>query len=250
MNVRERFRELVARQPAQFVAPELLPVRLARAAVDIAPAVHGAGISVLAPGGVRIPIGASDPHAATAERLQFTFGEGPCVQVARTGRPLFADAARFAASWPLLYQELRTRTPYRAVLSLPLRRGSWPFGSVNLNLADDPAEGIPPETWSTARTVADEIGTTLTTIPPGRDGDASTPPARDETDDPAWLNSPPAQRRQQVWIAIGMLSVQLGLNPADALAELRALTFTAGLDLDQYAADLVNRRTPLPDRDQ
>lgn len=102
--MRDRFRDLVAGQPAEYDGVELLPVRLARAATQLFDAVAGTGISVLAPLGLRVPIGASDPDAATAERLQITFGEGPCLQAATTGRPVIATPESYAQSWPLLYQ--------------------------------------------------------------------------------------------------------------------------------------------------
>lgn len=246
--MRERFRDRVAGQPAELAGAELLPVRLARATVDVLPGVAGVGINVQAPHGVRIPIGASDEDAAAAERLQFTFGEGPCLQAASTGRPVLADPARFNRTWPLLYEEMTTRTPYRAVQSLPLRRpGTAPFGSVDLHFHS--AFPDPPQDWTTALTVADEIAATLTAAATiTMDGHAAVPPAG--PDEPAWLNSAFARRRQQVWIAIGMLTVHLDLPPTDALAELRALAFTAGQDIDHYADDLVDHRIPLPDPDR
>jgi hypothetical protein len=79
VSVVERFAARVRGQPAELAGPELLPVRLARAAVRVLPGVAGAGISVLADPGMRVPLGASDEDAATAERLQFTVGEGPCL---------------------------------------------------------------------------------------------------------------------------------------------------------------------------
>lgn len=61
--------------------------------------------------GMRVPLGASDEDAATAERLQFTVGEGPCLQAHSSARPVYTPAAVFAARWPLLYEELTARTP-------------------------------------------------------------------------------------------------------------------------------------------
>src|SRR6185437_11302048 len=57
---------------------ELLPVRLAQACVAVLP-VSGAGISLLYDD-FRVPLGASDDAASCAEQLQFTTGEGPCLQ--------------------------------------------------------------------------------------------------------------------------------------------------------------------------
>jgi hypothetical protein len=57
--------------PAEMTGPELLPVRLARACVEVLP-VAGVGISMFGSSGMRIPVGASDDDAAAAERLQFS----------------------------------------------------------------------------------------------------------------------------------------------------------------------------------
>jgi hypothetical protein len=51
-------------------APRLVPALVARACADALP-VDGAGLSLHA-GPLRVPIGASSPPAAHAERLQFT----------------------------------------------------------------------------------------------------------------------------------------------------------------------------------
>jgi hypothetical protein len=258
VNVRDRFRELVAGQPAEYAGVELLPVRLARAATELFDAVDGVGISVLAPG-LRVPIGASDPDAAAAERLQVTFGEGPCLQAAATGRPVVATPDQYARCWPLLYQELTSRCRYRAVISQPLLYRSVPFGSVDLNLR---GARLPTRLWTDIPAVAAEIAAALIDPDPRPDGPGWATPdpmARPDgvarpvgvarPDPPAWLDSPPARHRQQVWIAVGMLTVHLHLNEADALDQLRALAFTHGQDLDRYAADLVHRRVELPDPD-
>jgi hypothetical protein len=55
--------------------------------------VDGAGISLFFASDRRLPLGASDPDTAEAERLQFTVGEGPCLTSYVTGEPVLADEA-------------------------------------------------------------------------------------------------------------------------------------------------------------
>jgi len=86
---------------------ELLPVRLARACVQVLP-VDGASISVLTED-FRYPLGASDDTANAAERLQFTQGEGPCLDALRTNSPVQANAQDIYRRWPLLYGCHRSR---------------------------------------------------------------------------------------------------------------------------------------------
>ena len=238
MSVVERFAASVRGQPAELAGPELLPVRLARAAVRVLPGVAGAGISVLAEPGMRVPLGASDEDAATAEQLQFTVGAGPCLQAHTSALPVYAPAAVFTARWPLLYAELTARTPYRAVLALPLR---YRFtGALDLYLRrDDP---IAPTTRYDAYTVGNEIVVALT----GPDAlDGATRPDGDT--DPGWLDSPAARRRQWVWAAVGMLSVHLDLPAPAALDALRVAALSRGQLIDDLAEDLVSRRLPITD---
>src|SRR3954454_22995239 len=65
----ERFKSALAASAAELAGPELLPERLARAAVAVMP-IDGAGISLFFAGDRRLPLGASDDQSAEAERLQ------------------------------------------------------------------------------------------------------------------------------------------------------------------------------------
>src|SRR3954462_2254211 len=91
--------ELDQLPPPELRGPELLAVRLTRACVAALP-VDGAGLTIHDTGGVRTPIGASDPVAAHAERLQFTHGVGPCLRAHDDGVAIAFDPALLARSWP------------------------------------------------------------------------------------------------------------------------------------------------------
>jgi hypothetical protein len=73
-------------------------------------------------------------------------------------RAVFADAARLAASWPLLCQEVRPH-PVPGGPVPALASGPAPFGSVNLTWATPHRNlpAVPPDIWTIAGTVADEI---------------------------------------------------------------------------------------------
>src|SRR4051794_7566577 len=73
----------------RLAGPELLPMRLAHACARILE-VDAAGLSLVDSAGERIPLGASTEAAATAERLQFTVGDGPCSVAQRSQQPVFA----------------------------------------------------------------------------------------------------------------------------------------------------------------
>jgi hypothetical protein len=103
----------------ELPGPELLPTRLMRACAQVRP-VDGAGISFLSGFRHRVPLGASDDDAVLAERLQFTVGEGPCLTAHAEDGAVMATADTMGKRWPIFYRELLARTPYRAILSLPV----------------------------------------------------------------------------------------------------------------------------------
>lgn len=208
---------------------ELLPVRLARASTRVLP-IAGAGISVFTDPSFRIPVGASDDIAAVAERLQFTIGEGPCIQAHVTAQTVLAPETFIAQTWPGFYDQLVARTPFRAVTSVPLRGLLSGIGALDffhhdsadiarLNLADIEA-------------VAHQISTALIT--------ADLLP--DPNFGPVWSNSPVSEPRSWVLIAMGMISVSIDVQTDDALALMRAHAFAGSLTVDDVARDVVMRR--------
>ena len=131
MSLAEQFQAAVSDAFTQDGATaDLLPMVFVRAAVDVLP-VAGAGLSMT--GQLRIPIAASDQHVVTAERLQTTIGEGPCLAAVSMAKPLVADLAVMAARWPTLHEGFVAETPYLSVASFPLRsaRGSC-LGALDL----------------------------------------------------------------------------------------------------------------------
>ena len=132
MTIAEEFTAAyAAAASAEVAGPELLPVRLARACVEVLP-VAGVGISMFGSSGMRIPVGASDDDAAAAERLQFTAAEGPCLDAHALARSVLATETLIAQRWPDFYTGLLARTPYRAVAAIPWPRILQGAGTVDL----------------------------------------------------------------------------------------------------------------------
>jgi hypothetical protein len=167
----ERFHALFESANADF-PPELLPTRLATTCAVVLP-VDGVGLGVVS-GGFRVPLGSSDDDAGTAERLQFTVGEGPCLQAISDGREVRASAEDTARLWPTFYDELVRRTPYRSIASVPLHIAPAVHGALDLYFRDDHAA----QTMNLAE--ADRVGDRW----PARrqDGSASTIGAGRRTD--------------------------------------------------------------------
>lgn len=208
----------------------LLPAVLSRACVDVLP-VDGAGVSIT--GALRVPLGASADDVRAAERLQSTLGEGPCLAAAEAGEPITADLAELAARWPLFHRELTVQTPYRSIVSLPIRAADErPLGALDLYSRAPEADRALVRV-EVQHEVVDEIARLLL-VP------LSTSTTQ-EPSDPRWLESPPVHRRMHVWAAVGMLMAVGQQNEADALAVLRGYAFSHDQSLDDLAEAVVAR---------
>ncbi|NAZ84249.1 GAF domain-containing protein [Kineococcus sp. R8] len=235
MRLVDRFTE---RWPEQLAVagPEALPTALARAAVDVLP-FDGAGLSVMS-GPLRLPLGSSDEASATAERLQFSVGEGPCWQAHREGRPVVTTAESMAANWPVLHDQHRRRTSFRAGLSVPVSVGDAALGVLDLYRVEErvPQPSDVHDAVVVAAVTAEVLFEALPDVDNPRSGSS-------------WLDRAPARDRRQVWVAVGMVNLVLGLDSPAALALLRARAFADDRTLDALAHDLVTGQVLVEDLD-
>lgn len=231
-GIAERFAELARVGGADDV--DLLPSRLCRVAVDVLP-VDGAGISVLTGPEISVPLGASDELAAEAERLQFTLGEGPCLQTSSVGRPVLVpdltdQSAQGWNDWPTYATELTRRLPYRAVFCFPVPAAGLRLSSITLYR--NAADGLAPDHLALMRTVVERVAAALGG-PLALLGSEGEPTAR-------FVDAPTARARRQVWVAEGMSMAEHGWSPQEALASLRAYAFLHDRTVDDVAADIVD----------
>ena len=241
MTLAERFRTALASRSASR-GPELLPMALSEACRDVLP-VDDAGISVMGGSERRLPLGASGSDAATAERWQFTVGEGPCFSSFADGRLVVADEESLQRRWPVLHDQLRLHTPFHCVVALPLGRGGARLGAVDLYFRRTwPGPDFDP---AAAQEVVALVYWELLDASGGAHGDGAAPGV--ELGGPAWLDAPPARRRRRVWVAMGMSNLVLGVDNADALALLRARAYAGDIALEELADDIVEGRLPVED---
>lgn len=214
-----------------LAGPELLPVRLARAAARTLD-VDGAGISMVDAAQQRVPLGASSDVAATAERLQFTAGEGPCMTAQDTRQPVFAVEEELRRRWPVFSRLMIGATPYRAVVALPLLAPLAGAGAMNLFFTrSDDVAGL--EVFD-ALAVGELVTFALS--------DAAVWSTWSPEKGPDWLHGPVPKRRAAVWEAIGKLSVDLEIGAPAALARMRVDAVRRGRSVDDIAADLLAGR--------
>lgn len=232
MDVAEQFAHAVAATALELPGPELLPVRLARAAAAVLP-VDGAGISLFFTSDRRLPLGASGEVFAVAERLQFTAGEGPCLSAHASGQTVAADEADIERRWPAFHDSLVGATPVRGIVSLPFGDELHGTGALDLYLV--PPRDVRAVPLYDALTVTREVVSLFRRA--GRPADPE--------DGPAWLGAPSAERRALVWQAMGFLNAGLHVNSEDALALLRAHAYANGMEVDDLAARVLDREIPL-----
>ncbi|HEY0238547.1 MAG TPA: ANTAR domain-containing protein [Friedmanniella sp.] len=238
MDLTASFLQSVSRQMADG---SLTPSVLARAATDLLP-VDGAGLSTLL-GLLRLPLGASDAAAQTAEVLQTSLGEGPCLAAAVAKKTCVADLAELTTRWPVYGEELVRRTPFRSVASVPLRT---PDGEVYAAL-DLYAEDEHLSTRLDLEGVGAYISAPMSALLGICLAEVSDVDAAEDL--PRWYQAASA-RRHHVWVATGMLIGSRGRSTHDALSLLRAYAFTQERSLDDLADDLVEGRLSIADLDQ
>ncbi|WP_111768623.1 ANTAR domain-containing protein [Nakamurella deserti] len=215
---------------------ELLPSRLTRACADVLP-VSGAGMALFA-GSIRVPLGASDPAAADAERLQFTTGEGPCIHAHITASTVQVDEAEMALRWPLFHAELLAKTRVRSIVAVPLGAPLTGLGTVDL-FYRDPHDAFTADLGDVAAVVG-RMATLLL------DGVPLPTSAAPDLVPPHWL-SRPMEWRSEVVVAVGMLNAALDLTSQEALDVLRGHAWATDSTLDDTAHDVVTRRLSAED---
>jgi hypothetical protein len=225
------FRAAWALGDPETALPELVPMRLARACLMVLP-VSGAGLSLFKDD-FRVPMGASDDDAAAAERLQFTQGEGPCLDAVASGRTVVARVETIERRWPTFADQLTRQTPYRGIISVPLPLAQGTSGALDLYVSD--SEQIRAIPLADAATVADQIVEALQ-VAQALNGFVTS-----WTGDPvpAWMTTSPARDRVNVWIAMGVLMAALDLRAPDALSRLRAYAYAHDAVLDEIAAAVI-----------
>jgi ANTAR domain/GAF domain len=201
--------------------------------------VTGAGISMVTAAGNRGVVCATDEVSARIEDLQFTLGEGACVEAVTSGVPvmvadLHGPGAARAERWPA-FMEGVAAAGVRAVFALPLRVGVVSVGA--LDLYRDVPGALTADQLSAALTAADAAAAALLQLDTG-----SASSFADNTVDRAAY-------QLQVHQASGMVMVQAGVTIEEAFLLLRAHAFAVGRPVADVARDVIERRLRFPVED-
>ncbi|WP_433544409.1 GAF and ANTAR domain-containing protein (plasmid) [Streptomyces sp. CA-294286] len=191
--------------------------------------VDGLAVSALLEGGVREVVLADPGMGARFEELQFTLGEGPGPDAARTGVAVLVSDLRavLPQRWPALLPAL-AEDRVGAVFCFPLHLGAITVGV--LTLARETPRPLNAREMDDALVLASALTSLLL------NGDGQP------LEKLAVMSSHAVLRQAVVHQATGMISVQLGVPLSEALLYLRAHAYSHHRPLGDIAQDVVARR--------
>jgi hypothetical protein len=194
--------------------------------------ITGAGLSMITPVGARGIVCATNAVSALIEDLQFTLGEGPCFEAARSGSPILIgnleETEDLAVErWPT-FMDGATKAGVRALFVFPLRVGAISVGA--LDLYRDRVGDLTQDEYPAALMAADAAAHALLRLEVGQGAIFSDNP------------DTKVGYQFQIHQATGMVQVQLGVSTEETLVRLRARAFALGRPLVEVATDVVERR--------
>jgi hypothetical protein len=191
--------------------------------------VSGAGVMLMSND---VPQGSaftSDGVSAVIEDLQYTLGEGPCVDAHHQDRVVFEPdlVDPVLSRWPA-FTPPALGAGVRAVFGFPLQVGAARLGA--LNLYRDRPGPLSADQHSEALVFAHVVAYWVLAMAAGAADDV-VPRAVEAGADFHYL----------VQNAAGIVSVQLEVSVTEALIRIRAYAFRANRLVDDVAADIVAR---------
>jgi hypothetical protein len=190
----------------------------------------GAGIMLMSgdvPGG---SVCTTNDVSALIEELQYTLGEGPCVDAYNSDRPVLEpDLADPSTPRWFAFTPPAVEAGARAVFGFPLQVGAIRLGA--LNLYRDRPGPLSSDQYADALVVAGVAAQAVLVM------QAQAPPGVLASELEVGANF-----RFVVHQASGMVAVQLGVSVGEALVRLRAYAFGNDRLLAEVAEEVVGRR--------
>jgi hypothetical protein len=189
----------------------------------------GAGLMLVDKGLSRGSLCSTDDVSALVEDLQFTLGEGPCLDACREGRPILEpDLADPANQRWIAFAPAAVDAGVRAVFGFPVRVGAAGLGGLTL-YRDRPGH-LTDEQYADALVLADVAAEFVLLV----QADATPGELAAELVDGSSFH-------YVVHQASGMVSAQLDVSVDQALVRLRAHAFRAGIPLLDISRSVVDR---------
>jgi len=189
--------------------------------------ITGAAVSVFGTAVPETTVCASDDLAARLDDMQYDLGEGPRWLAVRTRRPVLLPHVRTTEhpAWPV-YGTALLETAVEALFVFPLIVGAIDVGVVELySLSPGSLDRVDQ---ARAASLADRVAWTLLDRILSLDDEL-----RQGNPDLSPLS------RREIHQATGMVLVQLGITPTEALMRLRAHAFAHDVSVRQVAHEVV-----------
>jgi hypothetical protein len=201
--------------------------RLCQLSADVV-AVSGAGVMLMS-GGLPGSLCTTNAVSALIEELQFTLGEGPCMDAYHQSQvvlePDLADPS--TPRW-LAFTPKAVQVGVRAVFGFPLRVGAARMGA--LNLYQERPGHLSDDQHADALVMADVVAQWVLDT----QADAAPGSLAEEIE-------AGAEFHLSVHNAAGAVSVQLGVTVTEALILMRAYAFSNDRPLLDVAQDVIGR---------
>ena len=204
--------------------------------------VDGASVSLVHAGSSQGTFGSSGELSRRLDALQFTFGEGPCLDSVRDGTPvLVADLADPTEQrWPA-FRGAVLESGVNAVFALPVAIATLPIGA--LDLFCNRSGALTAQSMSGGLLAAELAALPLLDL---MAADVAWDSAGQS--DVGWQQLASLER-VEVYQATGMIMAALDISPTDALVRLRAHAFAYGMTASEAAWAVVERRLSLDSDD-
>ncbi|WP_176459886.1 GAF domain-containing protein [Rhodococcus sp. 14-2470-1b] len=197
--------------------------------------VDGAAVAILTDDAdARDLLYATNSHAARIDELQFTTGEGPCLDAFVTGAAqLHADIGSRpdTTGWPSFASEVVQELGVHGVFAFPLFSGGARLGV--LELYRQRPSTLTALQLAAAQTAAAALGeaviTELSSYPQTFDHSMHRAPA-----------GPYRFARSDISIAVGVLAARLHVSTSDASARLRARAYADARSISSLSYDIVH----------
>ncbi|HTX84868.1 MAG TPA: GAF and ANTAR domain-containing protein [Streptosporangiaceae bacterium] len=195
--------------------------------------VDGAGVMLMSGDMPRGSLCTTNAVSHLIEELQYTLGEGPCVDAYQhdqvVSEPDLADPG--TTRWPA-FAPPALQAGVRAVYGFPMRVGNVRLGALNLYRVR--ASSLSDDEHADALVIAELAARWVLEAQAGASPDAI----------PTELEIG-ADFHFAVHNAAGITSVQLGISVTEALIRLRAHAFATNRLISDVAQDVINRRLRL-----
>ncbi len=195
--------------------------------------VDGAGVMLMSGDIPRGSLCTTDAVSHLIEELQYTLGEGPCVDAYHRDEVISEPdlAASQARRWPA-FSPPAVQAGVRAIYGFPMRVGAVRLGA--LNLYRTTAVSLSDDEHADALVMADVVARWVLETQAGAPADAMAAELEVGSDFHFAVHN-----------AAGITSVQLGVSVTDALIRLRAHAFATERLVADVAQDVIEHRLRL-----